>query len=254
MGLANDIASTWVNEGELAIFWLGQAGFLLKDSSGRQLVIDPYLSDYGERMRGFKRISPKLISPSDLKPDYYLISHHHFDHLDYDSVPIIASCKKTLFTAPASCVEELRKMGIREEQYIEVEPGSRLLLGDIIVDVVDADHGTMAPDAIGYIVEMGGHRIYFSCDTSYREDIFSVVKELHPDIAVVCINGQFGNMNAEEGAKAAAFVGADLAIPCHYWTFLEHCGCNPADFSKTMKKLDTDCKAVPMRHGECLKV
>ena len=31
---------------ELALFWLGQAGFLIKTPAGRAIAIDPYFSDY----------------------------------------------------------------------------------------------------------------------------------------------------------------------------------------------------------------
>ena len=72
MNPAENIRCTNVAPGELAICWLGQAGFLLKDSRENELVIDPYLSNCGERMRGFKRLSPMLLHPKDLNPDYYI--------------------------------------------------------------------------------------------------------------------------------------------------------------------------------------
>lgn len=89
MNLAEEIRRTQVSQGELMICWLGQAGYLLKDGHGCTLAVDPYLTNCGERIRGFKRLSPMLLPAEDFAPDYYVITHTHFDHLDYDAIPVV---------------------------------------------------------------------------------------------------------------------------------------------------------------------
>ena len=32
--------------GEIAVIWLGQAGFLFEDAGGVSIAVDPYLTDY----------------------------------------------------------------------------------------------------------------------------------------------------------------------------------------------------------------
>lgn len=253
MNLAAAIRQVRIRDDELAVFWIGQAGFILVDSTGRKLAIDLYLTDCGERFRGFKRLSPKLLSPTELEPDYYLITHTHFDHLDYDAIPIIAAGKKTIFCGPTSCIEELRRDNIREEQCILLDPGDKVLFDGVKVTAVEADHGRMATDAVGFIVEMGKHCIYFAGDTCYLPQNNQLIAKYEPDIAVVCINGQFGNMDAYDGAKTAIEVGAKLAIPCHFWTFAEHEG-NPKAFVEYLEKNSETCKAKCMCHGEMLIV
>ena len=52
------------------IFFAGQAGFIIKSSSGQMLAVDLYLSDCVERLEGnvgFKRLLPKMLSPYELK-------------------------------------------------------------------------------------------------------------------------------------------------------------------------------------------
>jgi len=253
MNLAEAIRTARIRSGELAIFWIGQAGFILVDSAGRVLAIDLYLTDCGERIKGFKRLSPKMLSPTELRPDYYLITHQHFDHLDYDAIPIIASDRNTVFCGPPSCIEALRKDDIQEEQCIVMNPGDKVLFDGVKVTAVAADHGGMVPDAVGYVVEMGGHSIYFSGDTSYRPTNNQTVAKLEPDIAVVCINGQFGNMDALEGAKTVIDVGAKRAIPCHFWTFAEHGG-NPKEFMEYLTQHSMTCIPKCMCYGEMLVV
>ena len=51
------------------LFSVGQAGFIIKSSSGQLLAIDLYLSNCGERLegnKGFKRLLPQILSTSDL--------------------------------------------------------------------------------------------------------------------------------------------------------------------------------------------
>ena len=67
MNLAEEIRGTQVPPDHLGICWLGQAGFLLKAPDGTSMVLDPYLTECGERIRGFKRLSPMLIAPEDCR-------------------------------------------------------------------------------------------------------------------------------------------------------------------------------------------
>ena len=243
MSLAENIRRTGVLPGELAVCWLGQAGFLLKDCQGKVLVIDPYLSNCGEQMRGFKRLSPILLAPEELTPDYYLITHLHFDHFDYETVPkILERGTSPLFLGPSSCREKLLELGAPSGQCVRLDRGESYRDTAVSIRAVTADHGTMAPDAIGVLLERGGYRLYFSGDTAYREDIFQAAAAFRPDMAMLSVNGRFGNMNAQEGARAAALCGAKYAVPCHFWTFAEHGG-DPGDFCRHVQ---SGGRAVPL--------
>lgn len=126
------------------------------------MVLDPYLTECGERIRGFKRLSPMLIAPEELAVDYYVTSHLHFDHFDYDAIPIVAQCtKRTLFFGPASCQEKFIELGIQAHRCHRLDRGECYQDEKILIRAVMADHGTMAPDAIGLLVAFAGHRLYF---------------------------------------------------------------------------------------------
>lgn len=251
MGLAQDIKTCAVAAGELAIFWFGQAGFLLKDHEGRELVVDPYLTDCGDRIRGFKRLSPMLIAPEECAPQYYVITHTHFDHFDFDAIPVIAKQSGTHFFGPQSCMEELEKLEIGAERRTQLAPDVSVSPAPgIVITGCPADHGTMAPDAIGVLVEMGGHVVYFSGDTALHPTWCERIAEHRPEVAALSINGAFGNMNAREGAQAAALLGVSIAVPCHFWTFPEHGG-EPLLFRELVNDSGS-CRALCMRQGEML--
>ena len=80
MNFVQEYQSTQVEAGHVQLFWLGQAGFLLKTASDRAIAIDPYFSDHVMRTLnniGFKRMTPPPCAADDIVFDVLLISHEH---------------------------------------------------------------------------------------------------------------------------------------------------------------------------------
>ena len=139
MNLAEEIRRTQVSQGELMICWLGQAGYLLKDGHGCTLAVDPYLTNCGERIRGFKRLSPMLLPAEDFAPDYYVITHTHFDHLDYDAIPVVKErSPKTQFFGPTSCLDVLAEMGVEKSRCHRLDRGMRYGDRRVLVEAATA--------------------------------------------------------------------------------------------------------------------
>jgi L-ascorbate 6-phosphate lactonase len=59
---------------------------------------------------------------------------------------------------------------------------------------------------------------------------------LQPDLVIPVINGAYGNMDSHEAALLIRDSGAKNAIPCHFWTFMEHGG-DPSSFRAECGKL-----------------
>ncbi len=242
MNLINRLENCKLEQGEIAISWLCQAGFVLKDYEGVKVAIDPYLSHCGQKGTRFIRLSPIIIDPEEFDVDVYLATHRHFDHFDLEAIPIIAGKYDTKFFGSISCVKEFEKMDTGKVMGIlnEDDPKTEVAK-DIFVQAVFADHGELEPDAVGFTIEIGGFSIYITGDTAYRPDKMEAVKNLSPDILIAAINGQFGNMDYEDGAKLAEYTQAKSMVPCHIWTLMEHMG-NPELIAGALesKKCDTD--------------
>ena len=249
MDLVTEIARKTVRANEIAIFWLGQAGFLIKDDQGRTVAIDPYLTDCCERAFSFKRLSPKLISPSELETDVLFSTHDHLDHFDIDAIPILMAGGQTKFVGSATSVSKCAEMGIAEDRLSALGEGDTLDLGWVKFTAVYADHGDLAPDAIGVLVSINGALIYYTGDTAYRPEKMSSAMAAKPDIIILPINGAYGNMDAKGAAYLVRDTGAKYAIPCHYWTFAVHGG-NPQAFDDIMKADVPGSRAVFLRQGE----
>jgi L-ascorbate 6-phosphate lactonase len=247
--LANAIETDQVPQGDLAIYWLSQAGFVFKGSSGKVVYIDPYFSDVVERLFGFKRMMPCPIFAEEVNADLLICTHEHLDHLDIDALPVVAKNSRVRFAGPMECVKEFKKMGIPEERCILLEEGKEIQLDGIRMTVVFADHGELAPDAVGVVIEMDNVKVYHTGDTAYRPTEFGPAIKMRPHLLLPCINGRYGNLNAHEAALLTQLVNPQVVIASHFWMFVEHNG-DPAGFLKDCSKLAPGVRSMVMKPGE----
>jgi len=224
--------------GSIAFLWLGQAGYILKTSEDFFITIDPYLSDCCERLYGFKRLSPAVVLPENLKSDLLLLTHEHADHLDIDSIPTLAGNTRMKIIGSPTAVEKCRELKIVSEKIMPLSRGEEVSLENIRIKAIFADHGDLTPDSIGFLLEVGEMKIYFAGDTAFRQSKIAESLGCQPDIAVLPINGMYGNLHSGQAVKLAKRIGAKKVVPCHFWTFMEHNGRNgdPLSFNKLMKK------------------
>lgn len=245
---AQRVMTAQVPEGGVGIFFLGQAGFVFKTPMGQLVALDPYLSDCCNRHFGFKRLMPYILEPGELNFDILLVSHGHYDHFDPDSVPALMENGHTRLVGAKDVKAECDALGLTENLTF-MSVGDTVTSGDFSVTAMPCDHGALAPDALGLLIEIGGKRIYSMGDTCYRPDLLTDPRLQGLDLLILPINGAFGNLNEEEAAKVIAALKPALAIPCHFWNFAEHGG-NPGVFQGKMKEIAPECAYTLMRQGE----
>ena len=206
------VGRTEVKQGEAAIFWLGQAGFLIKTAKGRQIAIDPYFSDCVQRLipekgLGFKRLMLPVCEAGEFDLDVLIISHEHNDHFDVDAVRDLVKGKTAVYT---NCLvaEEMERMG---------------------------------------------SRLYYAGDTALTVDRLKVPVEMKPEVAILPINGAFGNLDGAEAAKYAGMLGCRVCIPCHFWTFPLHHG-DPQQIIDCIGKEAPECELVLLCQGEAYRM
>lgn len=231
--LAIKVLATRVPKGKIAVFWIGQAGFIFKLPDERLIVVDPYFSDYCNRLVGFKRLMPYILSATDLTYDIYVASHAHPDHFDADSAGLIMGNGKTKLFGALDIQPECEKLNIKDNvTYMEV--GDVVQENGLVIRAVACDHGAETPYALGIILEYEGKKIYLMGDTTFREDYFEQEELKNCDLLILPINGAFGNLDETQAAITAENLQPKLTVPCHFWNFAEHGG-NPAIFAKEMQ-------------------
>jgi L-ascorbate 6-phosphate lactonase len=247
--VGDTIAERKVNAGELAIYWLCQAGFAFKSSANAVVYIDPYFSDVVERVIGFKRMMTCPMSAEEANAHLVVCTHEHLDHMDIDALPVLARNPRTQFTGPIECIKEFAKLGIPAQRCHLLEEGNSLTLGGIEINAVYADHGDLAPDALGIVLNFGGIKVYHTGDTAYRPKEFGPAIGMKPEILIPCINGRFGNMDAKEAALLTSLVKPRVVIPSHFWMFVEQNG-EPGAFLDLCKEVAPQSQAVVMKPGQ----
>lgn len=186
-----------VKIGSVNIEWLGHSGFLL-EGDGKKIYIDPY--DLSEE-RAFED-----------KADILLITHEHFDHCSPEDIRKVRRSDSTTL--------------IPENLSLQFKGDARRITeGDVLADGLEIK-GTrieVVPAynldkpyhprglGVGYIVELGGIRIYHAGDC----DFFPEMKNIRTDVALLPIGGTY-TMDEEEAANAAAAISPKYVIPMHY--------------------------------------
>ncbi len=242
------IMATPVKEGNVGVFFLGQAGFVLKTPAGELIAIDPYLSDCCERYFGFKRLMPHILGADEVIFDHLVASHAHFDHFDPDSVPTLLGNGKTKFFGAKDTAAECERLGIKDNLTF-MAVGDKAQLGGATLTAVRCDHGADTPHALGLLFEIEGKKIYMMGDTAYRPDWLDDELIKNVDLLILPINGAFGNLDSKQAAMVVKALAPKLAVPCHYWNFAQHFG-SPYEFMTEMEKNCPDIPYVLMRQGE----
>jgi L-ascorbate 6-phosphate lactonase len=246
----SDSAGSWAAE-QLArpgpergveLAWLGQSGFLLR-AAGASLLVDPFLSPHPDRL---------VAAPDEPEAfagvDAVLVTHEHLDHLDADACRALAAASPaTAFVVPRPITAEVSALGIGDERIVAVQPGERAALAASTVAAVPACHGVHPEDAytlgrelsdglvrfLGYVVEIGGLRIYHAGDTIDFDGLADTLRDLDVVVAMLPINGRrpereaqdiVGNLEPAEAADLAAAAGARIAVPMHYDMFAANLG------------------------------
>jgi L-ascorbate metabolism protein UlaG (beta-lactamase superfamily) len=85
------------------------------------------------------------------------------------------------------------------------------------IELVPAVHSTaLGFPAAGFIIDVGGVRVYASGDTDLYGDMALIGTRYRPDLAIVSSgNGAF-TMGPDDAAYACKLIGAGQAIPVHY--------------------------------------
>jgi L-ascorbate metabolism protein UlaG (beta-lactamase superfamily) len=235
--LIEQVKQTDTGDG-LALWWLGQSGFLLKQG-GCYLLFDPYLSDsltrkYEGTDKPHVRMTENPVEPGELDfVDVVTSTHNHTDHLDADTlkplleanpdVAIIVGEANRQFAAERLEVSTERLVGLTDQEAKTVG-GFEIIGAAAAHETVDRDEQGR-PKFMGFIARRGGWTVYHSGDTMWFDDLPKVVQPFAPDIALLPINGKrperrvAGNLFGDEAAELAARINAGLAIPCHYDMF-----------------------------------
>ena len=264
--LLSEIESSAGEGPELAMWWLGQSGFLAK-CQGERVLFDPYLSDsltrkYADTDKPHKRLTEQVVAPEKLGGLCLVTSSHiHTDHLDAETLLALAEKNPecTLVLPGANREFASERLGGEPFPIVELDQGVSARIGNAKIHGIAAAHNEVERDEqgrcrfLGFVLELGDWRIYHSGDTLWHENLIAQLLPHRPHVALLPINGNkserrvAGNLNGAEAAALARACGVGQVVPCHYDMF-EFNTESPDLFADTCRHLGQRCKIL--RNGE----
>ncbi len=217
----------------LRITWLGHSTLLL-EIDGHRVLTDPV---WGERSSPLSWIGPTRWYPPPLslgdvpKLDAVLLSHDHYDHLDYWTIVAMKDWDTT-FIAPLGVGAHLAYWGVPESKIVELDWWERHEVGGLEIVATPARHasGRTLFDKdetlwAGYAVLGAQHRVYFSGDTGLFPAMHDIGEQLGPFDLTMIEAGAYGSawpdwhLGPEQAVTAHRMVRGGVLLPVHWGLF-----------------------------------
>jgi len=214
-----------------SITWIGHSSFLIQ-AGGINILTDPIWADYV----GITKRSMPVPFPIERLPriDYVLISHSHFDHLDFATLKELYVWKPK-FLVPLGLKKLFIKKGFPIDVVMEKDWWETFSMDDVnYFQFVPAQHWSRRSlfDRNttfwgGWMIHLNDKTIYFAGDTAYFKG-FKQIGAAFPEIdyALMPIGAyapehfsKLDHINPEDAITAFTELGAETFIPMHYGTF-----------------------------------
>ncbi len=220
-------------ESGLRVTWLGHSTVLI-EIDGLVVITDPV---WGERTAPLTWLGPArwyapLIDLADLPPiDAVLISHDHYDHLDYPTIAQIADWD-TVFVAPLGVGAHLAYWGVPAERVIELDWWDTYSFGEVTLHAVPSRHasGRQILDQnrtlwAGYALLGPENRALFSGDTGLFSAMSEIGERLGPfDVTMIEVGAYAQSwpdwhLGPEQALDAHQRMQGDVFLPIHWGLF-----------------------------------
>jgi len=215
--------------------WLGHSTVLL-EMEGLRVLTDPV---WGARASPSRCIGPKRFQPVPvplraLPPlDLVVVSHDHYDHLDYPTVRRLAR-RGVHFVTSLGVGAHLESWGVAPETVVELDWWETHTLPNtgLTVTAAPSQHFSGRTPKTrnstlwsSFVIRSPHHAVFFSGDTGLTTEYQTIRERLGPFDLVMLEVGAFhpawGDMHLgpHNALKALALLGGAPFLPIHWGTF-----------------------------------
>ena len=213
----------------MKITYCGHSAFIIEDKDFKA-IIDPFITG-----------NPSTCCRSDEIDGltHIFVTHDHSDHLG-DCIEL-ADNNDALVITSFEISNFLNDNGVRTHG---MHIGGRYRFDFGTVKLTAALHGG---NPCGFVIEVGGKKIYHAGDTGLTYDM-KLLEGENIDLALLPIGGNF-TMDIDDAVKAVEFIKPNKVIPMHYNTF-DVIKADPYRF----KSLNSTCETVVLNSGESVLI
>ncbi|TCP93223.1 L-ascorbate metabolism protein UlaG (beta-lactamase superfamily) [Cricetibacter osteomyelitidis] len=213
--------------------WLGHSGLLFK-MDNKVIVADPV----------FYRASPIILGgapfPMEYTPisadfpefiDIVVISHDHYDHLDYKVITEIKD-KVGRFYVPLGVKAHLQRWGVADDKIVEMDWYEQVKQDDLEFTFLPSRHfsGRSLSNRNSTLwgawsIKSSDFSLYFNGDSGYGKHFAQIGEKYGPFDLAFIENGAYNqnwaliHMFPEQSAQAVEDVKAKVAVPIHWAKF-----------------------------------
>ncbi|WP_456275247.1 MBL fold metallo-hydrolase [Bacillus sp. AK128] len=219
---------------EDSITWFGHSSFLISIDS-KKILIDPMFGPSPSPLSivGSKRYSQDLLPIIDELPfiDAVLITHDHYDHLDYPSILKLKEKVKHFFV-PYGVGAHLLRWGVTSDKFTEMNWWDEHSFEGLTIAAVPSQHfsgrGMLNRESTlwtGWVILGNGSRLYTSGDGGYGEHFKQIGEKYGPFDLTLIEGGQYDHrwssihMVPEDSVQAHLDVKGKKMFLSHWGAF-----------------------------------
>jgi len=219
---------------EDSLTWFGHSSFLVSINN-KKILVDPVLSFRASPVSfvGSKRYTGSLLHIIDKLPLLYavLITHDHYDHLDYDTMLRLKE-KAALFCVPLGVSNHLQRWGIARESIREFNWWDEYELDGVKLAFTPSRHfsgrGLFNRNSTlwgGWVMLGSNTRLYTSGDGGYGQHFKQIQGKYGAFDLVLMEGGQYDHrwqgvhMTPEEAIQASKDVQGKVVMLIHWAAF-----------------------------------
>ncbi len=227
----NDL--TTLTQKASSIVWFGHSSYLLT-LDGFTILVDPVMSGHSSPLPFLIKsfAGTDVYTVKDLPPiDVLLITHDHYDHLDYETVSQLQSKVKRAIV-PTGVGEHLRFWSYEPSQITELNWHDSTTVDEHTFTAAPTRHfsgrGLTRNNTLwaSFIIKSPNHAIYVGGDSGYGPHFKAIGERYGPFDLAMLESGQYNenwryiHMMPEETVQAAQDLNAQTLFPVHWGKFV----------------------------------
>ena len=215
------------------IVWFGHSSYLIK-SKKINILVDPVFSGNASpisfMVKAFENTNTYGVDDMP-EIDMLILSHDHYDHLDFQTITKLIPKIKKFYTA-LGVGEHLELWGVKPENIIEFDwMESHQISSDISLTATPARHFSGRSFArakslwVSFVLNIHGYRLFLGGDSGYDTHFKMIGSTFGPFDFALLENGQYNlawhriHTLPEETVQVAQDLNVKVFMPVHWGKF-----------------------------------